>query len=125
MIGVTLQLSHFECASCGVVFGLSQNLERNLRETHRNFFCPNGHTLSFRSKTEADLERDRRITAEKKLQEANADVAIARAEKAKAEAALNRTKKRVSAGVCPCCNRTFSQLRRHMAAKHPDFQAKK
>lgn len=24
------------------------------------------------------------------------------------------------AGVCPCCNRTFSQLSRHMQSKHPD-----
>jgi hypothetical protein len=23
--------------------------------------------------------------------------------------------------VCPCCNRTFSNLQRHMAHKHPQF----
>jgi hypothetical protein len=24
-------------------------------------------------------------------------------------------------GVCPCCNRTFQQLARHMKAKHPGY----
>lgn len=33
-----------------------------------------------------------------------------------------RIKRRVSAGVCPCCNRTFQCLARHMATKHPDYQ---
>lgn len=26
-------------------------------------------------------------------------------------------------GVCPCCNRTFSDLQRHMASKHKGFAA--
>jgi hypothetical protein len=25
--------------------------------------------------------------------------------------------------VCPCCNRSFQNLRRHMATKHPEFNA--
>lgn len=36
---------------------------------------------------------------------------------------VTRLKNRAAAGVCPCCNRTFHQLVRHMAAKHPDFAA--
>lgn len=27
----------------------------------------------------------------------------------------------VGAGVCPCCNRTFKNLARHMAGQHPGF----
>lgn len=37
--------------------------------------------------------------------------------------ANGRLRKRASAGVCPCCNRTFSQLARHMQTKHPTFIA--
>lgn len=33
-----------------------------------------------------------------------------------------RLKNRAAHGVCPCCNRTFQQLARHMSAKHPDFK---
>jgi len=32
-----------------------------------------------------------------------------------------RTKKRVAAGVCPCCNRSFENLGRHMKHQHPDY----
>lgn len=28
---------------------------------------------------------------------------------------------RAAAGVCPCCNRTFEQLGRHMTTKHPEY----
>lgn len=32
-------------------------------------------------------------------------------------------KARVSHGVCPCCNRTFGDLSRHMTTKHPKWSA--
>ena len=32
-----------------------------------------------------------------------------------------RISKRVKNGVCICCNRTFADLARHMATKHPTF----
>ncbi len=34
---------------------------------------------------------------------------------------LVKVKKRISCGVCPCCDRTFQNLQRHMATQHPDF----
>jgi hypothetical protein len=30
-------------------------------------------------------------------------------------------RKRIQSGVCPCCNRTFENLGRHMKSKHPAF----
>jgi len=33
---------------------------------------------------------------------------------------LTKLKKRVTNGVCPCCHRSFQNLRRHMATKHPN-----
>lgn len=35
---------------------------------------------------------------------------------------VTKTKKRIAAGVCPCCNRTFQNLANHMANKHADYQ---
>tara|TARA_Y100000310_G_scaffold338946_1_gene430083 strand:- start:1163 stop:1354 length:192 start_codon:yes stop_codon:yes gene_type:complete len=34
---------------------------------------------------------------------------------------VTKLKNRAKAGVCPCCNRTFQNLSRHMETKHPDF----
>ena len=33
---------------------------------------------------------------------------------------LTRLQKRIHAGVCPCCNRTFTNVARHMKTKHPN-----
>ena len=38
---------------------------------------------------------------------------------------LTRAKKRHRAGLCPCCNRQFQDLVRHMASKHPEEAAKR
>lgn len=34
---------------------------------------------------------------------------------------VTRLKNRAKAGVCPCCNRHFTALERHMATKHPEY----
>ncbi|HYC31767.1 MAG TPA: hypothetical protein VEB59_05720, partial [Gemmatimonadales bacterium] len=34
---------------------------------------------------------------------------------------VTKIKRRVAGGVCPCCNRTFSDLARHMSGKHPGW----
>lgn len=36
---------------------------------------------------------------------------------------VTRTKRRISHGVCPCCTRTFQNLREHMRNQHPTYQA--
>ncbi len=36
---------------------------------------------------------------------------------------VTRIKNRVGHGVCPCCNRTFGDLYRHMSTKHPGYAA--
>lgn len=34
-----------------------------------------------------------------------------------------RTRNRIAAGVCPCCNRTFQNLADHMRTLHADYVA--
>lgn len=95
--------------------------EKALADHSRLFYCPNGHELRYLGKTESQklreqLERERersgRISADRDQIEASL-----RATKG----VVTKLQKRASAGVCPCCNRTFSQLARHMKSKHPDF----
>lgn len=35
--------------------------------------------------------------------------------------AKTKLKKRLAGGVCPCCQRTFENLGRHMKTKHPEY----
>ena len=60
------------CASCGVPFAWSKAAVDGKRQSHETFYCPNGHTLSFPDKSEADRLRDRLREAENKLYEIDA-----------------------------------------------------
>ena len=57
--------------------------------------------------------------AEAERQAGEAKHATRRMAAAKGE--LTKMKKRVGNGVCPCCNRQFVNLQRHMATQHPGY----
>jgi hypothetical protein len=111
------------CGVCGVLFAAPKVLIDHCRETGDNFFCPNGHTLVFDDYENARLKRQLASTKD--------TLAFVRADRDQTEARLRSTKgvvtkqkkklARVAAGVCPCCNRSFQDLARHMETKHPDF----
>lgn len=113
--------------TCGILFAIPENLHRSALK-HRGptgwqISCPLGHTWHFtaayvdeEAKLRNELERERRYSAHvvARLDQAEASLSATRG-------VVTRMKRRASAGVCPCCNRTFQQLARHMATKHPDF----
>jgi hypothetical protein len=112
-----IMLSTVNCCSCGIVFAMPDSLMRKLKENGDWLFCPNGHRQHF-CETEADRLR-------KMLEQANRSKTTLTddyAKLVKRTNGLEREKKRlmsrVSAGVCPCCNRTFANLARHMASQH-------
>lgn len=92
---------------------------------------PNGHKQYFSGKTEADKERERADGLQRQLEAAEARSKrqrelreAAERQAAAARGQVTKIKKRVGNGVCPCCNRTFSDLQRHMHTQHPEFKAK-
>lgn len=87
-----------------------------------SFYCSYGHGQVF-AKGESDFdklrrERDRLKQDAARLEE---EASLARVRAEKAEAATKRLKKRTSAGTCPCCQRTFSNMAEHMKHQHPQF----
>lgn len=120
---VSVQLIEINCGECGGVYAVNERFHTHKREKGGFWTCPycktgwgfdpNGSELA-KAKRQVEEERKRKEDA---LARANA--AIQRADKA--EQSLHRHKTRASNGVCPCCQRTFKQLARHMAAKHPDY----
>ncbi len=109
-----------ECFTCGVPMWVPGNRARACREEGKGWHCCNGHSQIFKetdvTRLEKQLanEKQRREWAEKNAQTARHAEAIARGK-------LKATKERIGNGVCPCCNRSFTNLRRHMASKHPGF----
>jgi hypothetical protein len=112
-VTTTLKMHCLDCANCGILFGITQDFEARRREDHRDFYCPSGHANRYNQKSEADRLRD-------KLRAEGLEKERAMRDAAEAKAANEALLKRVHAGVCPCCKRTFKQLAAHMARKHPE-----
>lgn len=126
-ITITEEMEVTNCIDCGMAFAYPKDYDRRRREDHKNFFCPSGHQQCYMGKTEAEKLRDQlaqkqviidderrrgdRLASE--LRSANFKVNAERAAK-------SRLKHRVGRGVCPCCSRSFENLRRHMQTKHPE-----
>lgn len=127
------------CISCGIPFAFPQELDRRLRETRENFYCPNGHKQHYTGQTDAErlaaeLAATKRAAAaeksvlERQVRDARADEELERKARKHFEhkargmkGALNRVKKRVAAGRCPCCSHEFKDLERHMKNQHPKW----
>lgn len=103
---------------CGIVYAIPDNLDSQAHlHKGREVYCPLGHRWVYRDSFEQQLERER--------QRHQATRDLLRAEErshAATRGQVTKLRKRVAAGVCPCCHRTFQQLARHMAAKHPDWK---
>lgn len=133
-VSTSVQLITEECSACGIVYAVPEDFNVCCKRDKKTFYCPNGHAQVY-GENEADLirrERDRlkQILAQRDDEIcAAADRTIAyrnaaererrRANGYKGHAA--RITKRAKGGVCPCCNRHFEALQRHMATKHPTF----
>jgi len=106
------------CFCCGVAFAMPVALNQVLRDTHRYFYCPNGHSQFYPGKSEA--EQLKAVLAQQQAEfKRIADQREAEFRRLAEEKA--RIEKRIGAGVCICCNRSFQDLRRHIKTKHATF----
>lgn len=121
-IAYATQIIAETCGNCGVVFGLEQTFMSQKRQNGQLFRCPNGCSVCYGDNTlKKQLDATQRALTAAKCEiatERNAKWA-ALEDAAKEKLARKRLKKRVMAGVCPCCSRSFENLRRHMQTKHP------
>jgi hypothetical protein len=127
-VAVQIKLTMLDCAVCGIVFGITTELEKRRREDGKTFYCPNGHNNVY---TQNELDRARKQVEQLKdsvtffqrrlRDESNAHEGTRRS-LAATKGQLTKVKNRVHAGVCPFCHRHFTALERHMASKHPHEQ---
>lgn len=126
------------CGGCGLPYGLPSGFLKMRQDDGKSWTCPNGCVRLYRKTTEqlalekaeaelaaarslAQREAQRRACAEEDARLAREREAHANRRRAAAKGQLTKTKKRVAAGVCPCCNRTFQNVARHMAGQHPEY----
>jgi hypothetical protein len=106
---------------CGITFAVPNWWNQGKRETRKTFYCPNGHPQSFTGASDIEKARRERDIARQQVARAEQEAAEALARAQKAELAEKKLKKCASAGTCPCCSRTFSNMATHMKRQHPTF----
>ena len=127
-----------DCCACGLTFGVPASYDRDRRGDQKSFSCPAGHWQSYTGKTDAQKaaeatalakqERERAERLERQLANRDEDLRVERAahkqtegRRRAAKGQLTKTRNRVAKGVCPCCNRHFADVQRHMENQHPDY----
>lgn len=114
------------CIDCGVVFAMTAEFKQTRLENHsKRFYCPNGHHMVYSGKTEAEKLRDLLAAAKAQAVHATDQAYAAAVEVESLRTTLLRDRHRFANGVCPCCNRSFENVRRHMENKHPDYDVAK
>ncbi len=56
MVTILKNLIEEECCNCGVLFWITSDLHRNIKDNKRTFYCPNGHGQSYRKSRVDELE---------------------------------------------------------------------
>ncbi len=126
--GTTVWMETICCYKCGVPFAVPDNLKQHFLDSQDNFYCPNGHSQAYVTSTEqrlrkklneqeANNERLKNLLASK-----NETIGALERQKSAIKGQVTKIKNRVSNGVCPCCNRTFTNLANHMKHQHPEFK---
>jgi transcription elongation factor Elf1 len=117
------------CAKCGVAFCVTNDFASRRRSERDSFYCPSGHSQWFPGESDKDraqklagqLDQERTRLQQERRSRLQTEQALdyARRTRKAVSTRLRKVKTRVGHGICPCCNRTFEQLARHMAVKHP------
>jgi len=123
-IQVMVELTEIHCGECGGTYAINERYRALQYQKGGSWHCPYcqvgwGYANNNENaKLKRELENERRYKANA-LARANEEAAA----RLKAERALKRHKTRTKNGACPCCNRTFVQLARHIKTKHPEYEA--
>lgn len=113
--GFTVQACCY--ADCGISFALTTAEDHRLQQTREWFYCPHGHRQHYTGKSDAEklkAAQAREVALNDQLRAAVRDAEESRS-------LMMRDRHRFANGICPCCRRTFDNVRRHMATQHPDY----
>jgi hypothetical protein len=115
-----------ECYSCKMLYAIPASLNASAikypgqQQNGWTLFCPLGHQWYYLGR---NIEQQ--LADERKAKQATREL-LEHEQRSHAATRGHVTRKkkqlaRVAHGVCPCCNRHFTNLERHMTTKHPDF----
>jgi hypothetical protein len=123
VISFNQRLEVKECPTCHIPYAIPEEMANRMRKFNAaeypknsaHCYCPNGHSVHNTGASEEYRERER-LRAE--LAQAKRDMDGTLDELNRTEKERRRILKRIEAGVCTECNRTFQNLAAHMDKKH-------
>ena len=113
------------CYKCGAAFAVPTEVDEEWHARGQSFYCPNGHSQHYTMSLEKKLQQARdQLTRERAYHDqTRADLESKKHQLRATKGVVTKIKRRVGKGVCPCCNRTFPNLTKHMDTKHPDWSS--
>lgn len=131
-VTVQVPLTVVQCGPCGGVYAINNDYHREKLEKGGYWTCP--YCKCGWGFGESEVTRLRNQLAKEKH---NVEQARARADDMRQQrdamdmrrramkGQVTKIRNRVGKGVCPCCNRTFTNLQRHMTNQHPEWAPEK
>lgn len=121
-IAYSTTLTPTSCGECGIPFALPSNMYSDRVVDGKEFWCPNGHKIGWKTRNEQKrLEADLKWYKDKAAaNRAEADQLAASLRTAKGHVA--RLRNRALAGECPICGKHLFHLDRHVQRMHKDEQ---
>jgi hypothetical protein len=124
ILSKSVTLAYQECLTCAVAFAIPKTMVDQAATWGGFFCCPNGHSQGWEkrnSKSENDKLRDEVAQLQSNVKYKQEQIEAERKRTIAAKAEKTKLENRIKNGVCPCCQRSFINMRRHIATKHPEF----
>jgi len=112
---------------CGGVYALPKEFKERCKRERLDWTCPYCKgTWGYGYLKKRDRTEIERLTREKehlagRLESEKRAHKHTEYQRRGEKAAKTKLRRRAKGGACPCCNRTFVDLQRHMSSKHPEF----
>lgn len=121
------------CYKCAIPFAVPSNYKQHLRDTRDAFYCPNGHEQAYTKSTESILKEklekqqqqyEERLAFTQKTLDYNKGKRFEAERKVIGQKIqVSKLKNRIKNGVCPCCNKHFTNLESHMKTQHANYNS--
>jgi hypothetical protein len=124
-------LTTIQCGECGGTYAIQERYRAQRQEAGDGWNCPYckcqwgyyGETEAQRLRRQLVQSQNSVVAERQRHDQTRADLRETELRRIAQKGVTTRIKNRITKGVCPCCNRTFQDLQRHMAGKHPNYAA--